>query len=390
MFGALYIGLSGLSAYQRGLTAVSNNVTNLNSAGYKASDVTFSDVYNAGGQSLGGSGASGQGAGVRFGATSIDFNPGDLRQTERDLDLAVEGNGFLVLIDGERLSYATTGSFTIDDDGFILLQGTKQRLAALDGVGRPVALNIDNKRTDAPEPTTAIRFSDNLSSSAASHAVNDITVFDASGKSQIWRFTFTRLTDKPGAWSVAATDATGKAIGSHEIRFINGAIDAATAKATFEDSGAGLKVDLDLSSGVTSFSSGEISTLRAASVNGHGAGAIASIRVNAEGIAEIGYTNEQKAVLGAIAIADFRDPQQLVQGGGGVFTHEGGLPPDYLSSDDSRVGRVLSRRLQGSNVDLGQQFGELILIQRGFQASSQIVSVANDMIQQLFGIRGQG
>ncbi len=51
---------------------------------------------------------------------------------------------------------------------------------------------------------------------------------------------------------------------------------------------------------------------------------------------------------------------------------------------------MVSRRLEASNVDLAKQFGDLITIQRGYQASSQIISVANDMIQQLFGIRGQG
>ena len=62
----------------------------------------------------------------------------------------------------------------------------------------------------------------------------------------------------------------------------------------------------------------------------------------------------------------------------------------YLTAEDSRVGTILGGKLESSNVDLGSQFGELILIQRGFQASSQIISITNDMIQQLFGIRGQG
>jgi flagellar hook protein FlgE len=51
---------------------------------------------------------------------------------------------------------------------------------------------------------------------------------------------------------------------------------------------------------------------------------------------------------------------------------------------------VLSNRLEASNVDLSRQFGELILIQRGYQASSQIVSASNEMIQQLLALRGQG
>jgi flagellar hook protein FlgE len=61
-----------------------------------------------------------------------------------------------------------------------------------------------------------------------------------------------------------------------------------------------------------------------------------------------------------------------------------------MTTADPRGGNVVSKRLEASNVDLSAEFGDLILIQRGFQASSQIISVSNDMIQQLFGIRGQG
>ncbi|MBN8501784.1 MAG: hypothetical protein J0M19_11595, partial [Sphingomonadales bacterium] len=67
-----------------------------------------------------------------------------------------------------------------------------------------------------------------------------------------------------------------------------------------------------------------------------------------------------------------------------------GADVQVLASEDPRVGQVLSRRLEASNVDLSREFGDLILIQRGYQASSQIISASNDMIQQLFGIRGQG
>lgn len=73
-----------------------------------------------------------------------------------------------------------------------------------------------------------------------------------------------------------------------------------------------------------------------------------------------------------------------------MFVSEGKAPNRLLSSETDGMGRLLSKQLEASNIDLSQQFGELILIQRGYQASSQVVSVTNDMIQQLFGIRGQG
>jgi flagellar hook protein FlgE len=115
-----------------------------------------------------------------------------------------------------------------------------------------------------------------------------------------------------------------------------------------------------------------------------------TLAVNEKGALEIGYSNDEKKELGAVALATLRDTTALRQESGGFFTVSGPSEVAYLGSEDPRVGTVLSRRLEASNVDLSREFGDLILIQRGYQASSQIISVSNDMIQQLFGIRGQG
>ena len=392
MFGAIYIGMSGLSAYSKGLQTVSNNVSNMNTSGFKASNVTFSDVY--GGGSNGGLeygyGFKAAGHGVSLNDISVNFGQGELRQTDRDLDLAVEGNGFFVLQDGDQTFYARTGSFVVDDDGYIILSNTKMRLSVLDANGRPVALNIDDARTNPPKATDSIKFADNLSSSATEYSVPDLKVYDKKGAENIWTVKFVRNQSVPGAWSVSVSDAAGKQIGSKELKFIGGSIDPATSKLLFEDPANDLAVELDFSANVTSFSSGTVSTLRASEVSGHPTGTISTLTVNQKGQLEISYTNEEKKELGAIALADFRDPQQLEQRSNGLFRYGGYGQRQLLSAEDTRVGSILSKRLEASNVDLGGQFGELILIQRGFQASSQIISVSNDMIQQLFGIRGQG
>lgn len=391
MFGSIYIGLSGLNAYSQGLKAVSNNVSNLNTSGFKASDISFSDVY--GGSSNGGlaygSGYAGQGHGVNFDNVTINFAQGELRQTGRDLDLAIDGNGLFVLIDGDTTLYTRTGSFAIDDDGYVVLSGTDYKLAVLDNAGRPVSLNIDNSRTSAPAETTKITFSDNLSSTATSYTIPDVTVYDARGGEHVWTIEFSRDETVFDEWTVKVTDSEGTEVGSQSLLVTDGAVEDANATLTFEDAANELSIDLDFS-GITSFSSGTVSTLRASDVEGHGTGSIATLTVNEKGQFEITYTNEEKLELGAIALADFRDPQRLEQRSNGLFVLNGYGQVQYLSAEDTRVGTILSQRLEASNVDLGSQFGDLILIQRGFQASSQIISVTNDMIQQLFGIRGQG
>lgn len=392
MFGSIYIGLSGLNAYSKGLQSVSNNVSNMNTVGYKATDLSFSDVF--GSRSRGGLDYSNSfeasGHGVTISDRSINFSQGEIRQTERDLDLAIDGNGFLVLLDGDTTYYTRTGSFEIDDDGYIILQGTDYRLALLDAGGRPVAVNVDMSRTDPPVATDRITFADNLSVTATSHTIPDVKVFDATGAESLWTIAFTRPETAFNTWTVKVTDKSGKVIGEKQLKFAGGAVAADTRELLFENSEKNLSVTFDFSKNVTSFSSGTVSSLRAADVAGRATGSIATVKVNEKGELEIAYTNDEKKQLGAIALADFRDPQALEQRSRSLFAFTGLGQRQLLTAEDVRVGTIRGGRLEASNVDLGGQFGELILIQRGFQASSQIISVTNDMIQQLFGIRGQG
>lgn len=391
MFGAIYVGLSGLKAYSDGIQRVSNNVANLNSLGFKASTVTFSNVQTArdfGGISLQ-NGSTGSGGGVGLHDASLELKSGELRQTENDLDLAIDGNGFLVLLRGEETRYIRTGSFEVDKDGQIVLAGTDWKLGLLDASGRAVPVSIDASRTNAPVATTRVTFADNLSSTATTYSISDMAVYDASGLKHLWSATFTRAEGSTD-WSVKVVDDKGTTIGEQTLAMVGGVPDPAANQLTFADAANGLSVIFDFSANVTSYSAGTTSTLRAADVDGHGVGSVTTIAVNTKGELELTYSNSEKKQLGAVAIAVFRDPRSLRQETAGQFTAETGADVELLASEDPRVGQVLSRRLEASNVDLSKEFGDLILIQRGYQASSQIISVSNDMIQQLFGIRGQG
>lgn len=397
MLGAIYTGLSGLNAFSRGLQTISNNVANLNTPGFKASSTSFSDVfsYGGGGQTFFKNGNDAKiGNGVRFGDVRIDFGQGDLRQSDGDLDLSIQGRGFLTLINNGKTFFARTGQFVVDKDGYISLQSNSEyRLATLDGAGRASAVNLDARRTSAPQATTTIKFSDNLSSSATTSTVADLAIYDSRGGKQTWQAKFDKNAAAPGQWNVTVTDQAGATIGTTVLKFIGSTVDPATAKLSISATPADadpLTVTLDFSAGVTSFSAGSTSTLRAASVDGSGVGALSAVKVDSEGKIALTFSNGKTDTLDSVAIADFRDPQQLKRISGGLFLNDGNGPVRLSASGVDGVGRLLSKQLEASNTDLSQQFGELILIQRGFQASSQVVSASNDMIQQLFGIRGQG
>jgi flagellar hook protein FlgE len=397
MLGAIYIGLSGMNAYTKGLQTISNNVANLNTSGFKASSATFTDLVSYGGGGLTFSSktdAGHAGSGVRFNEPQTDFQQGDLRQSNGDLDLAIQGNGFLVLKSDDKTYYARTGQFAVDEEGFISLQGTKYHLAVLGADHEAVALNIDAKRTSTPTATTLVKFADNLSSTATDDTISNIAVFDSNGGKHTWKVKLTPVgTASPGEWTVLVTDDGGAAVATSALKFIGSVPDPTTSKITVTSTpaqGAPLSVVLDFSEGVTSFSSGANSTLRVASSDGNGVGALTSVTVDENGQVKLTYTNAKTELLGGVALADFRDPQQLTRVGSGLFQSAGRGQSRLLPSGQDGIGKIVARQLEASNVNLSQEFGDLILIQRGFQASSQVVSVANDMIQQLFGIRGQG
>jgi flagellar hook protein FlgE len=391
MLGAIYIGMSGLGAYSKGLQTISNNVANLNTSGFKATSIGFNDLFSSGGGGISFSGGSEPtGAGVRAGAAQIDFSQGDLRQTSKDLDLAIQGNGFLTLLKDDKTYYTRTGQFVVDNDGYIAEQSTGYHLAVLGD--SPTAINIDKLRTSAPTATTVIVFADNLSSSATTASVADIPVFDSLGGKQLWTATFIPTANVPGEWGITVKDATGRTVGTSTLKFIGSSVDPTTNKLVITDSPAGadpLSVTLDFSSGVTSFSAGTASTLRAASEDGNGAGALTTVTVE-DGQVKLTYSNTKTQLLGSVAITDFRDPQGLERIGDGVYRHSGTGSMRVLASGVDGIGTLQSKQIEASNVDLSKAFGDLILIQRGYQASSQVISISNEMIQQLFGIKGQG
>lgn len=395
MLGSIFTALSGMNAFSQALQTISNNVANMNSLGYKAQKVSFTGLYNQGGTGGGLSYTADAGkvvgGGVRFNDPLTDFSQGNLQESTGSLDLAIEGVGFLTLKDGANTLYTRTGQFAVDKDGYVTLQGTDYRLAVLDGSNQPVAANVDISRTNTPVATTSVTFAYNLSSTATTAGVPNISVYDSNGRQHAWNVNLVPAgADSPNQWTVTVTDETGATIKTSTLSFTGGAASPATAQITVDATPAGaapMSVVLDFSK-VTSYS-GATSTLSTSKVDGHPSGDLSAVTVDDTGKVLLTYSNGEKVQLGSVALADFRDPQQLTQIGANIYKYNGTAALQYVQSGQNGVGELQSKQLEASNVSLTTEFGQLILVQRGFQASSQVVSVSNDMIQQLFGMRGQ-
>jgi flagellar hook protein FlgE len=395
MLETLYVGMTGLDSYAKGLNVISNNVANLNTTGFKGSQLQFADLYyknNDGG--LGAGDPQQQiGAGVGTGGTFLNFQQGESRQTGGDLDLLIDGPGLFVLRKDGQTTYTRAGQFQFDKDGFVVDQTNGARVAGLAGDGQLIDLSITGLRANPPKATTKVKFNGNLSTGDTQHLVTNVTVYDTLGAPTVLKLTFDNTNAvTAGSWKVTAATADGTVVGSGEVRFKSGkpelGFDTVTLGFTPKD-GQAMSLTLDLSIDVTSFSGGTESTLAVASQDGYATGSLVKASFDGDGNFVTTYSNGQTEKHGRLALAWFTHTDALEQIGGNQFVNRFGQAPNIGQAGQAEFGKIVARSLEMSNVDLSQQFSEMIVTQRGYQASSQIITTANEMIQQLLDMRGK-
>lgn len=396
MFGSIYTGMSGLTAYSKGLDTISNNVANLNTPGYKGNDLLFQDLFYGYQLSSDFNNSYSQlqlGAGVKADSTSIVFSQGDVRATGTDTDVAVDGAGFFVLQDGDQQYFTRSGQFVFDEDGYLVSRGTGLRVTALDENGNLTNISITGQRTSTPTPTSEITFTNNLSTGSTRHELQE-TVFDHAGNEHKLKFTFVNNNaEEPRTWQVEITDENDEQVGETGIIKFQGngtpAEDFNTLDFTFDPAESDpLNITLKFGesgsfTGVTSFSGGTQSDMAVADKDGNGPGALTGIEFDREGMFKIKYSNGKEVDGAKLALASFQDLQALQQTGDSLFLPGENNKPVISVATQDGLGEIAGGSIELSNVELTQQFTDLIIVQRGYQASSQILTVANEMMQQL-------
>ncbi|MCD6380438.1 flagellar hook-basal body complex protein, partial [bacterium] len=125
MLRSLFAGVTGLANHQLKLDVIGNNIANVNTVGYKSSSLTFREmltqtIRGASRPTDGGPGGTNPqqiGLGSSVGSINTNFAQGNMKITGKMTDLAIEGEGFFVLSDGNTNYYSRDGAFTIDGDG---------------------------------------------------------------------------------------------------------------------------------------------------------------------------------------------------------------------------------------------------------------------------------
>lgn len=390
MLDSIYVSMTGLNGFSKGLRVIANNTANMNTPGFKGSSTQFADLFYS--TSASGNGLAQVGYGLDTTGTALNFAQGELRQTGNSLDLAVDGQGLFTLKDSNgNLHYTRAGQFTFDSTGVLVNRSDGSKVMGVDANGLMGEISTAGQGTLQGKATSTVTFSGNLSSTATTQAVNGVKVYDSVGGEHDLTMNLTNSTTSPGTWTVQVMDGT-TVVGTGQITFVNGRPVAGSNTVSVNYTPPGLPaipLVLDFSTNVTSFASGTLSTLAFQSQDGYPPGSLTTATFDGLGTLVLSYSNGQTVKGSKLSLARFDSLDAVQAVGSNEFDQTNSLAWHVGTAGDGGFGQVKSGMVELSNVDLSQEFSDLVVMQRGYQASSQVISTANEMLQDLFAMRGK-
>ena len=391
MLRSLYSGISGLRAHQTMLDVTGNNIANVNTAGFKASSTQFQDTLSQMTQGAsapqgesGGSNPAQIGLGVRVAGVSTNFAQGSSQSTGRATDMMISGDGFFVTSKGGQQLFTRAGAFSPDAAGQLVSPdgGILQGWTAVSGVvntGGPVSgITLNANNLVPANATSSVTVDGNLPSDGAENTPLErvVKVYNASGAERNLTLTFTRAGND---WTVTGNDGSG-ATTTTLTQDASGNLTPANATLAV---GGGITVNLG---GISAFAG--MTSLAVSGQDGSAAGKLESYTLGNDGSVIGSFSNGVKQVLAKIALAKFTNPSGLEKAGGSSYVataNSGGV--QLGGAGDAGIGSLAAGSLEMSNVDLSQEFTNLIVAQRGFQANARIITTSDEVLQELGNLK---
>ncbi|OQX29025.1 MAG: flagellar hook protein FlgE [Spirochaeta sp. LUC14_002_19_P3] len=469
MMRSLYSGVSGLQNHQIRMDVIGNNISNVNTTGFKKGRVNFQDLIsqNMSGaarptEELGGVNPKQIGLGMTVAAIDTIHTQGSLQSTGVVSDISIQGNGFYVLRSGDTQLYTRAGAFSLDSEGYLVnpangmrVQGWLPEVLADGQIGAirtssdvedliiPVgskdpakatalvelACNLDKRTPIIPEGATPATIAE------GTWSLNK-TLYDPFGNAHIMRMNFTRTPGINNSWDVVVQVDPDRPADADVPSNVTLGFDPATAAGnangegeftiTFDNLGAlatvvdaqGNIVDagrlqipvtfdiendavgeiqtqeflLDLgevgsyTNSTTQFA--ETSSTKAYRQDGYTMGYLETFNIDQKGVIRGVYSNGTERDLGQVALASFTNPGGLTKTGETAFMRS-------INSGDALIGpsgvagkgKIISGTLEMSNVDLAEQFTDMIVTQRGFQSNSKTIQTSDQMLQELLTLK---
>ncbi|TFI57101.1 flagellar hook protein FlgE [Sphingomonas parva] len=426
LYSALYAGVSGLSAQSSAMAGVADNITNINTVGYKGVQTEFRTLVTDGRAKT-----SYSAGGVTAAPQALISKQGMLQSSSSDTDIAIDGAGFFVVRAGSapssEVSFTRAGSFKPDAEGYLrntsglILQGWRLdtqgnyldtgsldtlepvRLSDLTGTAMPTSkleIRANLQSTTPINPAAGTYVAGQMQSGAVTPDFSRaLDVYDAQGTAH--RVTVGFIKTGANTWQSEiygqAGDVTTPLLASGTVTF-DGEGNLATLPASFNaltinwtNGAAPLNVDLNLGdpgslNGLTQF--GSESALISSIVDGGVLGNLASIEVSKTGRVSAVFDDGTTREVFQLPIATFANPNGLTRVSGNAFQMSAQSGNVAINKAGALgAGMIASGSLEASNVDLAGEFTNMIRFQRAYSASSKIITTVDDMLQEVSNLK---
>lgn len=437
MPSAFFTGLSGLSAHAQAVQVVANNLANLNTIAFKGSRSDFKDLFY---QNIGQS-RSGVVSQVGIGTAPISvfrrFEQGTIQNTGGSLDAAIQGEGFFIVEDGELRQYTRAGNFQLNSSrelvtinaenviGWVRDPSTSQIRTG----EQPSAINLQGQERIEPSATGVLEINANLQTGSTVSFSRPVEIFDSLGESHVLTLTFTPVA--PGALAgpnssagfiVEATLPAAEVIDTTtglnpsadpnllvgapiQIEFDQtGQLDTAISPSSLTLDMAALTPVLRYANNaqpmnitwnlLDQFGQSRLTSVASASAvtdifqDGTPSATLVSIQMADGGSINGIYSDGRTLQLAQLAMARFTNTQALQAVGNNNFVRTAAAGEE-LSGLPNEAGRgsIVGLSLETSNVDIAQEFTNLLTYQRGFQANSRIITTADELNQEALNLK---
>ncbi|MCZ2836503.1 flagellar hook protein FlgE [Modestobacter sp. VKM Ac-2985] len=431
MLRSMFSAISGLRAHQTKLDVAGNNIANVNTVGFKASQTVFEDTLSqvlrngsAPNGDVAGTNPAQVGLGVKVAGITTNFGQGSTQNTGRASDFMISGDGFFMTKVGNEQLYTRAGSFDTDGVGNLVtpdgakLQGwMANALGVVDPNGPIEALRIPTGQVLAPVATTGSAISGNLSAGALSTdtaVTSQIQMYDDLGNAHAVSVTMSKMAaPATNRWSVNLVDTTtGTTLTptAVELQFADGSATYPDPANPGQNLPAGTLADpapptftiaaptgavaawtkpvvVDLSS-LTQFGGKSDAAAKTTAQSGSAMGVLEGYSLANDGTIVGIYSNGLRQNIGQLALATFTNPGGLEKAGNSSFRagDNSGNPLVGQAGTGGR-GSLSAGALEMSNVDLAEEFTGLIVAQRGFQANSRVISTSDEILQDLVQLK---
>ncbi|WP_448662864.1 flagellar hook protein FlgE [Sphingomonas sp. CJ20] len=429
---SFFTSLSGLQGAQTEMSAISNNLANVSTNGFKKSTTQFADIIASTSNS---NPTQMVGSGTVVKSVRQQFSQGGFTQSSSALDLAISGDGFFVVksagTGGDGVAYTRNGSFSVDANRYVVDgQGNKLQVYPVDGSGSVVSSTLGSttslqlpQTSGTPSATKTVSMGVSLSSTAAvpSEAKTDgsyafdrfdpstynqstqTTIYDANGNALTMNNYFVRET-KPTAEGGTSSWSVYSFVGDQQLGTSAGSTDPitlsfdATGKLTsptspttfagFTPPGAAAEQSLTLDFGTATNQSGTAFNAGTPTQDGSAVGQLEGVTVGEDGIVKASFSNGDSRALGKVVLANFSNAAGLRQLGSSTWAATGiSGEPRLGEAGSNGFGDLMSGAVERSNVDITEELVALIAAQRNFQANAKALDTASQLSQTIFNMR---